>query len=162
MYNDSDRREHVISLMRQQKFEDALLLLRELFINNVTDEGLLYMAGQCCRFLGDFKEAVNYFKSAISINSKEPAFFLALGIAQQLTHEFYDAIEAFRKGIEIDPDLALAYNSLALTQKKMGDFEHALHNYDAGVKALTRRIVKNMNNTRSNKIFKHRESRHSL
>lgn len=162
MNNGTNTREQVISLMRQQKFEDALFLLKKLLINDTKDAGLLYMAGQCCRFLEDFKGAINYLKNAISINPREPSFFLALGIAQQLNCEFNEAIEAFRIGIEIYPDFDMAYNSLALTQKKMGDFKYALHNYDAGVKALTRRIVKNLNNSRSNKIIKHRDSRHNL
>lgn len=68
------------------------------------------------------------------------------------------ATDAFRRAIEIDTDYKLAYNSLALTQKKRGDLTNALHNYDAGAKALSRRIVKSMRNDRSSPILKHRDT----
>lgn len=40
--------------------------------------------------------------------------------------------------------------------------EYALHNYDAGLKALSRRIVKNMVNSRLSIIYKHLDFRHNL
>src|SRR5947207_3125506 len=64
------------------------------------------------------------------------------------------AIMAFRRAIEIDSDYELAYNSLALTQRTSGELDKALYNYDAGAKALARRIVKAMRNSRSNPILK--------
>src|SRR5438309_2877381 len=59
-----------------------------------------------------------------------------------------------RRAIEIDSDYELAYNSLALTQRTSGELDKALYNYDAGAKALARRIVKAMRNSRSNPILK--------
>ena len=62
----------------------------------------------------------------------------------------------------MDADNELAYNSLALTQEKSGDLDEALRNYDAGIKALVRRIVKAMQNSRDNPVFKHRDTSGSL
>jgi tetratricopeptide (TPR) repeat protein len=76
----------------------------------------------------------------------------------QLRAQWGEAVEAFRRAIEIDPDYELAYNSLALTQKKAGELEKALHNYDAGAKALVRRLAKAMQNSRNSPILKHRET----
>ena len=42
-------------------------------------------------------------------------------------------------------------------QKERGELDKALHNYDAGAKALTRRIVKAMRNSRTTHILKHRD-----
>lgn len=116
------------------------------------------MAGQCCRFLNDIDSAIEYLAHAAEMKSDDPSIFLALGIAFQLRTQWDDATEAFRRAIEINADYELAYNSLALTQKKRGDLTNALHNYDAGAKALSRRIVKTMRNDRSSPILKHRDT----
>ena len=158
----ADKRDQAIALMAQQRFADALVIFKQLLINEADDWSLLYMAGQCCRFQNDLKGAINYLGSAATINTREPGIWLALGIAQQLNRAFADAIESLRQAIELDPDFILAYNSLALTQKMTGDLEHALHNYDVGVKVLSRSIVKQMKNSRANNIYKHRDLRQNL
>lgn len=156
-----DLNQQAIALMKAQRFADALTLLKTQIEQNPRWSSL-YMAGQCCRYLGDLDNAVIYLRRAISFEAAEPAVFLALGIALQLTNRLTDAIEAFRRAIEINPDYELAYNSLALTQKKQGDLDLALHNYEAGAHALSRRIVKSLRNDRSNNIFKHKNSKHHL
>ncbi len=114
--------------------------------------------GQCCRFLDDIDGAIKHLSRAAELERDEPSIFLALGILCQLKPHWDDAIDAFRRAIEIDPDYVLAYNSLALTQKKRGELDKALHNYDAGAKALARRSVKAMRNTRTSPILKHRDT----
>ncbi len=158
----ADKRDQAIALMDQQRFADALVIFKQLLTNDADDWSLLYMAGQCCRFQNDLKGAINYLRAAATMNTREPRILLALGIAQQLNRAFAGAIDSLRHARELDPDCVLAYNSLALTQKKTGDLEHALHNFDAGVKALSRSIVKKMNNSRANNIYKHKDSRQNL
>jgi len=46
-------RDQANELMKKQQFDKALLLFEELTSQNPHDGGLLYMAGQCCRFLND-------------------------------------------------------------------------------------------------------------
>ena len=60
--------------------------------------------------------------------------------------ELESAARALVRAIDLDPDYAEAFNSLAITQKRMTQFDKALHNYDAGRKALSRRHVKQMRN----------------
>lgn len=158
----SSRRDQAIELMKQQKYEDALVLFQQLIPHKPMDWALLYMAGQCCCFLNDLTGAIEYLRKSVKINSHEPPVLLALGIALQLNEELEDAVDAFKRAIDANPDYELAYNGLALTQKKMGQLDNALHNYDAGIKALVRKIVKNMRNARSSKILKHGNSRHDL
>jgi tetratricopeptide (TPR) repeat protein len=117
-----------------------------------------YLAGQCYRFLNNSESAIEHLSRAAAITSDHPQVLLALGIAFQLSERWEDAIQAFRLAIEMDADYAEAYNSLAFTQKKCGDFDSALHNYDAGAKALTRRMVKGMKNGRASLIIKHRDT----
>src|SRR5450759_3233688 len=147
-----------IALMKGQRFGEALSLLRRAIDQDPSQWNAWYMAGQCCRFLDDFDGAIEHLSRAADLKRDEAPIFLALGIAFQLSTQWDDAIEAFRRAIEIDSDYEPAYNSLALTQKKRGEVDKALHNYDAGAKALARRIVKAMRNNRSSPILKHRET----
>src|SRR5438132_10599146 len=142
-------REGAIASMKAGRFDQALQKLRQLIASGEDDLGVWYMAGQCCRFLGDLDQAIGYLSEASrrkADKTAEAATFLALGIALQLKERWQEAVNALIRAIEIDPELQMAYNSLALTQKKRGELDKALHNYDAGVKALARGIVKGMRN----------------
>jgi len=147
-----------IELMKVHRYSDALHLLRQAIDQDPSQWNAWYMAGQCCRFLNDIDGAIEHLSRATVLKLDEAPIFLALGIAFQLNTQWDDAIEAFRRAIEIDSDYELAYNSLALTQKKCGDLDKALHNYDAGGKALARRIMKSMQNSRNSPIFKGEET----
>jgi tetratricopeptide (TPR) repeat protein len=149
--------DEAMELMRRQQYAEALDLFRRIIESEPAQWNVWYMAGQCCRFLDDIDGAIAHLARATDLNQNEPPAFLALGIAYQLNFQWDDAVEAFRRAVELDADYELAYNSLALTQKKSGELDKALHNYDAGVKALARRIVKGMQNKRDNPIIKHRD-----
>jgi len=155
-------RDEARALMHQQRFGDALVLLRRVLEQDASFWNDWYLAGQCHRFLGEMEPAISHLQRAAELEPNEAGVFLALGIALQLANRFDDAIEAFRRALELDPELAAAYNSLALTQKKAGHLEKALHNYDAGVHALVRRILKEMVNSRESAIFKHRDTEGTL
>src|SRR5687767_10411934 len=99
-----DTQEQAISLMREQRFGDALCLLRECLHLHPADWSLLYMAGQCSRFVGDIDRSVSYLTQAAAIEGNEPAVLLALGIALQLNSQHEIAIGALARAIEIDPD----------------------------------------------------------
>jgi tetratricopeptide (TPR) repeat protein len=146
------------SLTQSGRWEAALPLLQRGIAEDPSDWNLEYLAGQCCRFVGDFDGAVEHLGRASMLAPGVASVFLALGIAHQQRSDWDDAIAAFAHAIDIDPDYDLAYNSLALTQKMSGELHKALHNYDAGAKALARQIVKRMRNDRSSRIFKHRET----
>lgn len=151
-----------IALMKRQRFDEALPLFHRALDQDPSQWNVWYMAGQCCRFLNDIEGAIERLSRAVKLKGDEPAVFLALGIAFQMDAQWDQAIEAFSRAIEIDADYELAYNSLALTQKKRGDLDKALHNYDAGAKALGRRLVKGLENSRTSPILKHRDTRGTL
>ena len=145
-------------LVRAGRYEQALPLLRRVIDQDASHGNAWYLAGQCCRFLNDIEGAVEYLTRASELSSDEPPVFLALGIALQQRSAWSGAISAFRRAIELNPNYFLAYNSLALTQKMAGELEKALHNYDAGAKALARAVVCEMNNSPQNRIVKHRDT----
>lgn len=151
-----------IELMKAQRWADALPLLHRALDEDPEQWNAWYMAGQCCRFLNDIDGAIEALSKAAALRTDQPPLFLALGVACQLKSQWDKAVDAFRRAIEIDPDYELAYNSLALTQKKRGELDKALHNYEAGAKALARKIVKGMRNARTSPIVKHRDTAGTL
>lgn len=143
------------ALIQGQRYAEALQVLERSLALAPDDGETWHLAGQCRRALDDLDGAIACHERAAELLAESPPIFLALGIALQLRERWQEAIRAFARAIEIDPDYELAYNSLALTQKKRGDLEKALHNFDAGAKALARRIVKSMRNERTNPILPH-------
>lgn len=147
-----DLLESGFDLMKDQRYHEALGVIRRVLDSDPSNWNAWYLAGQCCRFLGDLDGAIRHLSRAVALNVDSPPVFLALGIAFQMQGKWKESIDAFHRAIEIDPDYVLAYNSLALTQRKSGEYEKALHNYDVGARVLGRRIVGSMQNSRSSPI----------
>lgn len=155
-------RDKAFQLIQEGKHDEALPLFRQLIEADPSDWNAIYLAGQCCRWLDNFDGAIDYLQKAVDINPNEGPVWLALGIAFQLKGDWDNSIEALKKALQIDPDYVLAFNSLALTQKRMGELEKADHNFQAGVLALARQIVKSIPNSPENPIFPHGSSTHNL
>jgi tetratricopeptide (TPR) repeat protein len=152
-----DLHQYGFELLKAKRYSEAL----SIFLKTTEKDPSFWVnwknAGSCCLHMNDLDAALTYFKRAFAINPDEPSILLDIGIVFQLKNNFTEAIEAFRRAIEISPDYELAYNSLAFTQKKQGELEKALHNYDAGAKALSRRIIKTLKNDRSSPVVKYRD-----
>jgi tetratricopeptide (TPR) repeat protein len=162
MTSDDDVLARASDLMRVRRYGDAFDLLQPATSTLPANWNVLYLAGQCRRFLEDFDGAVDLLQRAADAAPSVAAVYLALGIALQLRGNLEEASGALVRAIEIDADYALAFNSLAMTQQLKGDLDQAAHNYDAGCKALGRRIMKGMRNDPRNRIFKHRDTRGRL
>jgi tetratricopeptide (TPR) repeat protein len=142
-------RDKAIDLMRSGDFGTALPIFERLISMDCDDAGLQYMAGQCARFNGDLAKAVSFHQRAVSLDPSEPQNHLALGIALQLSGRSSESIESLRNALTLDGDLATAYNSLAITQKGMGEYDLARHNFDEGLKAVSRSIGRTLRNERT-------------
>src|SRR5258707_13704008 len=112
--------DEAIQFMHAQRFSDALRLLLRAGEEDPSSWSTWYMAGQCCRFTNDLAGAITHLTRAVSLNATEPAVFLALGIALQLTQRYQEAIEALQAAVRLDPDYELAHNSLGVTYRKTG------------------------------------------
>lgn len=145
-------------LMKLHRYRDAIKILRPCSEAAAPDWNALYLLGQCYRFLNDVDSALPLLSKAAAAAPHQAPVYLALGIALQLKGRLDEACHTLFHAIEIDPDYPAAFNSLALTQKIGGEFEKALHNYDAGCKALARRIVRSFSNDPKNPIIKHRDT----
>lgn len=121
-----------------------------------------FILGQCFRYTERFSKAIGCHERAYELNPHHPPILLALAIARQYLGDLKGAVEALRIALEMDPEYVLAYNSLGMTQKLMGEYDKAIHNYDAGIKVLTRVIAEKMINDASNPRYPLLRSRHDL
>jgi tetratricopeptide (TPR) repeat protein len=131
-----DQRDIAISLMQQERFDEALPIFISLMETNPNDWSLFYMSGQCFRFTNHVSEAVDALQRAAELNPGEAQVFLALGIACQLAEDYRSAISALEQAIELNPSLFSAYNSIELTYRKMGDFPKALEWYSRAAEGV--------------------------
>lgn len=123
----SEKRNQANKCMQQGEFNKALYLLKELCNDGEIDSGLLYMIGQCYRYLDNYQESIKYLEKAL-INSNDPSIKLALGIAYQLNEQYETSLTVLEDLILNNQEwnsLDLAFNSFALTLKKIGQFERA-------------------------------------
>lgn len=152
----------ITCLISTRRYDEALSIATEALRQNPNNWQLHYCAGLSLRWLNRYGEAIEKLETAARLKPRDSRVLLALGIARQQGGDYEGAIATFREAIESDPDYELAYNSLAMTQKLMGEYDKASHNYDAGVQALARRIVKSMTNDRRNPVLPHVETRNGL
>ena len=148
--------------MAAGQFDKAGRLAFDAVSRDSSDWHAHYALGQFFRFTHDYGQACISLTRAIDLSPRNPSLLLSLGIARQLDKDFPGAINALRLALEIDPNFVLAFNSLAMTQKSIGDYEKAVHNYDAGLKALARQIVQSLNNSENARRFPPKATRHNL
>lgn len=112
-------------------------------------------AAQSAHKLGQATNACSYMERALLLHSSDASLHAVYAPILRATGDHEAANLQLGRAIELDPDHAEAFCLLADAQRKAGALDKALHNYDAGVKALARRIVKTLQNSESSPIVKH-------
>jgi tetratricopeptide (TPR) repeat protein len=144
-----------MELLSSGQLEEAYQLARNAVQQNSNEYHAHYALRECLRFARDYPKACAALSRANELAPRQPPVLLALAIARQLNAEYPAAIDAIRLALEIDPDYVVAYNTLAMTQKLMGAYEKSAHNYQEGLKALARTIVKSMHNAEDSPRLPH-------
>jgi tetratricopeptide (TPR) repeat protein len=67
--------------------------------------------------LNNYYDAIQYFNSAISINTNEPDYFLNRGITKLQAGDSVSAITDFEHTLSLDPESSLARHNLAILKK---------------------------------------------
>ena len=117
-----------------------------------------FFLGQSYRWLERFPDAIRHLELADRLNPHSPHILHALGCARQLNGDLERAKLNFAQALDVDSDSVLTYNSLAITQRMLGEYEKAVYNYDAGLKALARRIMMRMSDSPANPLVPPRET----
>jgi tetratricopeptide (TPR) repeat protein len=118
--------EEAHGLIKQNRYDEAVLLLRQSINDDKSQWNAWELLGQCYRFIGEIDHAVHCLKISTEINPDNKSAFLALGIAYQIKEQFEDSLSALRRATELDRDYVLAYNSAAMTLKLMGTLPNLL------------------------------------
>jgi len=150
--------DRVRELMNGRHFGQALSLLRVAIADDPLHWNAWYLAGCCYSSLNEPDLAVAHLSRAAQLQPDFPDVYLTLGLTYTRRAQWDDAVHAYRRAIELRPDFDAAYNGLALMQLKIGQLEKSLHNFDAGAKALARRVVKTMRDAQNPPILKHRDT----
>ena len=74
---------------------------------------ILFLKGQACRAIEDYKRAVNYFQQSSQLDPDNIHTFLALGWCYKRLEQTDLAIEAMETAIQIDNESAIAHYNFA-------------------------------------------------
>jgi tetratricopeptide (TPR) repeat protein len=118
------------TLIQDGSFSEALPLIEGVISEDPEHWNAIFLAGICCRSIGDLDRAIEFQKRSISLNGDFPDSWLALGISLQLKEEFSDAIIALKEALKLDPTMFEGYNSLGMIYNKMDNLDKALNNFD--------------------------------
>lgn len=112
-------------------------------------------AAQSAHKLGQATSACTYMERALRLNASDASLHAVYAPILRAAGAHEAANLQLARALELDPDYAEAFSLLADAQRQAGALDKAFHNYDAGVKALARRIVKTLQNSESSPIVKH-------
>ena len=145
--------EAIQDLISRRDWAAALPMLIALLEEQPSLAHAWYLLGQCQRFSGDIPASIHSLQRAIQQDPSEQSYFLALGIAYQLTERYEESLATFRQAHAINPHYVEAYNSAALTLKRMGNMEKSAEIYDAAADALILEIIDKRPNGPTAKIY---------
>jgi tetratricopeptide (TPR) repeat protein len=135
----TDLLEKVKNLTYQEKFQEALEILEELYKNNPNSikvkEILIQTLFKYGGYLNDYytqgyEEAKQLFEKIIKLSPDNYRAFYNLGIACFNSNQFDIAIINFEKALKIKPDYKYCLYNLGLIYEKMEKYEDALKFYE--------------------------------
>ena len=128
-------RDVAYQFMDAGQFSRALKILLQL-AETESDWNLVYLIGQCYRYLEDFDNAARWLEGANRANPRNSQVLLALGIVYQLKERFREAASTLKTAIEVEPQNFSAYNSLGLTYRVQGRLNEALEWYEKAAEGI--------------------------
>lgn len=88
-----------------------------------------YNVGVALRKMGQFDEALKYFRHALLLNPNVPYTNFQIGFILLLTNKPDDAIPFFREALRIKPDFPDAHNNLGVALGQKGNFKDAVFHF---------------------------------
>ena len=79
--------------------------------------------------LGQYKEAIEAYKKAISIKPDYADAYNNMGIAYRKLEQYQEAIEAYKQALCIDTDYALAYYNMGIAYGNLEQYQEAIEAY---------------------------------
>lgn len=120
-----------ISLMRQNKLDDALIVLQGIsgqypqLSGPLVNEGLIYLRQE------RWMEAIDMFDRALKINVQNPYAWNLRGVALREVGHFAEARASYQRALDLDPKYAKAhFNMGVLADIYLQDLPVALRHYE--------------------------------
>jgi tetratricopeptide (TPR) repeat protein len=109
-----------------EDYEDALLNFLETIKRNPRHALAYFQIGYCRARLGQYREAIEPYKQAVSITPEDADIHNNLCVVYGMVGLYGDAIDSCRQAIQAKPNLAEAHNNLGWTYQKLGRYEEAI------------------------------------
>ena len=87
---------------------------------------ILFLKGQACRTIGDYRKAVNHLQQSAKLAPENIHAFLALGWCHKRCDEIELAIEVMETAVQIDGESAIAHYNLACYYALSGQVKQAV------------------------------------
>lgn len=94
-----------------------------------SEDVIAYKKGIAQARVGKFKEAVEFYEEAISLNPKYAQVYHELGYALLKSGKFKESIEASNKAIALKPKNPKTYENLANAYQSLNDLDKACENF---------------------------------
>lgn len=130
-----------IRLVKSGELDKGITILKQARDMLDFDPDVWINLGIAYRNKGDFSQALDSFKKALSLNTTNAIIYNNMGVLYfsifQQTHQRNDsskAAEYLKKAIELDPSMASAYNTLGILNQISGNLDKALLLWEKSVK----------------------------
>jgi tetratricopeptide (TPR) repeat protein len=139
------RLQEAIALHKTGQLSQAETIYREILAHIPTHFDALQLMGHLRGQKGQYESAVEFFRQAIKINSKQPLLHYNLGLALQHLNRPEEALGCYNIALALKPDYVEALNNQGMSLHAMHRAEEALVSYDRAL-ALRPDYIEALNN----------------
>lgn len=131
----------IVKLREAGSLEDALLRMKEIYINNSENPDYNYQLAVCNDVLGKEQEAIPLYEKAIELGIKNEIenVYVGLGSSYRAVGKYEKALEIFNKAEKLFPDNTVIKVFKSITLCNCG-------NSDLAVSNLIKILLENTNN----------------
>lgn len=121
------------TMRRNEDWQDEKRFWQSALASSPQSSRVLAKIGDIYRQEGRLGEAVQAFKKAIALNSREAAAYNNLGVTHAQMGKDEEALQDYRKAIELKPDFSEAYFNLGNLYAAQGNTAEALASFSKAV-----------------------------
>lgn len=124
--SEYDLVESCVDLLKQGKYQEAVIILRSMRIVHPKDPRVLYNLGMALSDLGKLDEAIDCLEHLTKIRPEDGNSFVALGVAYARNTQSESAVQSLGTACELEPDNSHAHRNLGGILMKLGDTTEGL------------------------------------
>jgi chemotaxis protein methyltransferase CheR len=130
--------EPVRTLLRQERFEDALRELRALPPDSESDPDALLLAAVLLANTGEIPKAREICQRLLAVDEMNAGAHYLMAVCCEHSRDYRTAAEQDEQAIYLDPDFAMPRMHLGLMAKRLGDHSTAQRELREALRLLTR------------------------